>query len=87
MYEVVLHPDAEALYIKLDRATAKKVARCFIHLEQNPRIHPNIKPLKGDFASIYRFRTGDYRVLYTIDDGIQIVSILTIKHRSEAYDS
>jgi mRNA interferase RelE/StbE len=87
MYEVVLHPDAEALYVKLDRATAKKVARCFIHLEQNPRIHPNIKPLKGDFASIYRFRTGDYRVLYTIDDDTQIVFILTIKHRSEAYDS
>ncbi|MBW4417942.1 MAG: type II toxin-antitoxin system RelE/ParE family toxin [Myxacorys californica WJT36-NPBG1] len=86
MYEVVLSANAEALYIKLDLATAKKVSRCFIHLEQNPRIHPNIKPLKGDFSGIYRFRTGDYRVLYAIDDETKIVSILTIKHRSEAYD-
>lgn len=87
MFEVVLHPTAQSLYLKLDRATAKKVARCFQHLEQSPRSHPNIKPLKGDFAGFYRFRTGDYRVLYTIDDNAQIVSILTIKHRSEAYDS
>jgi mRNA interferase RelE/StbE len=72
MYEVVLSSDAEALYAKLDQATAKKVSRCFIHLEQNPHIHPNIKPL-----------TGDYCVLYTIDDETKIVSILTIKHRSD----
>jgi hypothetical protein len=34
MYEVLLHPDAEKVYLNADRALAKKIARCFQQLEQ-----------------------------------------------------
>ncbi len=37
-------------------------------VEQNPRQHPNIKALKGELAGRYRYRVGDYRVIYRIDD-------------------
>lgn len=46
MYEVLLHPDAEEVYIKADKALAKKIARCLEQLEQTPRSHPNIKASK-----------------------------------------
>ncbi|NQZ63038.1 type II toxin-antitoxin system RelE/ParE family toxin, partial [Crocosphaera sp.] len=42
-------------------------------------------PLKGEFAGKYRFRVGDYRVIYTIDDQKSEVIILLIIHRSQAY--
>jgi mRNA interferase RelE/StbE len=29
MYEVLLHPDAQEIYINADNALAKKIARCF----------------------------------------------------------
>jgi len=43
MYEVVLHPDAQKVYINADKALAKKIARCLQQLEQTPRI-PTSKP-------------------------------------------
>ena len=33
----------------------------------------------------YRIRTGDFRILYRIDDGAKEVIIYRIKHRREAY--
>lgn len=43
MYEVLLHPDAQKVYVNADKALGKKIARCFEQLEQTPRSHPNIK--------------------------------------------
>ncbi len=45
MYEVLLHPDAQSVYVKADRALAKKIARCLEQLEQTPLLHPNVKAL------------------------------------------
>jgi mRNA interferase RelE/StbE len=84
MYEVLLHPDAQKAYIKADKALAKKIARCLEHLEQNPRTHPNIKALKGDYSGYYRYRIGDYRVIYSINDKlVQVLlwrSLIVVKH-------
>ncbi len=71
----------------VDKALAKKIARCLELLQQNPRFHPNIKPLKGNYSGYYRFRVGDYRVIYSIDDETMQVLVDTIAHRSEVYDS
>ncbi|MEH2270234.1 MAG: type II toxin-antitoxin system RelE/ParE family toxin [Nostoc sp.] len=86
MYNVVLSAKAEEIYATADQALAKKVARCFEQLEQNPRFHPNVKPLKGDFAGYYRYRVGDYRVIYQVDDATNQVMVTNIAHRREAYE-
>jgi mRNA interferase RelE/StbE len=85
MYEVLLHPNAQNVYANADKALAKKIARCFQQLEQNPRTHPNIKALKGDLAGLYRYRIGDYRVIYSIEDEVVRVFVVAIAHRSEVY--
>jgi mRNA interferase RelE/StbE len=54
-------------------------------LKIHPRSHPNIKPLKGDLAGYYRYRVGDYRVVYDIDDETMQVVIVIIRHRGEVY--
>ncbi len=86
MYELVLSAEAQKIYASADQALAKKIARCFEQLEQFPRYHPNIKPLKGDFAGYYRYRIGDYRVIYQVDDETNQVLVSTIVHRREAYE-
>jgi mRNA interferase RelE/StbE len=86
MYEVLLHPDAQKVYVNADKALAKKIARCLGQLEQNPRTHPNIKALKGDYASYYRYRIGDYRVIYSVNDKLVQVLVVAIAHRSEVYE-
>ena len=59
MYEVVLSAKAQKIYASADQSLAKKIARCFEQLEQSRRYHPNIKPLKGEFARYYRDRISD----------------------------
>ena len=86
MYEVLLHPDAQKVYAKADQALAKKIARCLQQLEQTPRSHPNIKALKGPYAGYYRYRVGDYRIIYSINDASVQVFVIAIAHRSKAYD-
>jgi mRNA interferase RelE/StbE len=86
MYEVLLHPDAQKVYTSADKALAKKIARCLQQLEQNPRFHPNIKALKGEYSGYYRYRIGDYRVIYSIQDDLVQVFVVAIAHRSEAYE-
>jgi mRNA interferase RelE/StbE len=80
MYEVLLHPDAQAVYVNADKALAKKISRCLQQLAQTPLLHPNIKALKGDYA-------GDYRVIYSVDEEVVKVLVLTIVKRGEAYES
>ena len=87
MYEVVLHPNAQEFYLRADKALAKKISRCLEQLEQNPRFHPNIKVLKGDLAGYYRYRIGDYRVIYSIDDQVLVVAVIEIAHRKGVYDA
>ena len=86
MYEVVLSTEAQKIYASADQALAKKIARCFEQLEQSPRYHPNIKPLKGDLAAYYRYRIGNYRVIYQVDDETNQVLVTTIVHHTEAYE-
>ena len=86
MYEVLLHPDAQDVYINADKALAKKIARCLQQLEQTPLFHPNIKTLNGNYAGYYRYRIGDYRVIYSVDDEIVQVFVVAIVSRGEAYE-
>jgi len=43
------------------------------------------KKLKG-YKDQWRIRIGDWRVLYIIDDGANLVSITRIAHRREVYE-
>jgi len=54
-------------------------------LRKNPFFGPNIKKLKGKLSDIYRYRLGNYRLFYTVDQGKVIVYILDIKDRKDAY--
>ena len=86
MYKVRLSIEAEKVFAKSDRALAKKLARCFRNLENSPRFHPNIKPLKGSYSGYYRYRVGDYRVVYSIEDELVVVNLILIAHRSKVYE-
>ena len=86
MYKVVLLPKAEKTFARADTALAKKLARGFASLEVNPSQHPNIKPLVGPLKGLFRFRVGDYRIVYQIDADSEVVYVVRIAHRKGAYD-
>jgi len=54
-------------------------------LKNNPFFGINIKKLKGKYKDMYRFRIGDYRIFYKVDDSNKIVFIIDIENRQDAY--
>jgi mRNA interferase RelE/StbE len=51
-------------------------------LSANPRPHGCVK-LTG--RSGLRIRVGDYRVIYEVDDGQRVVTVLHVGHRRDVY--
>jgi mRNA interferase RelE/StbE len=41
------------------------------------------EPLSGEFTSTYKFRVGDWRIVYTLQD--ERILILAVGHRREIY--
>jgi mRNA interferase RelE/StbE len=85
MYEVILSPEAQAFFATADKPLAGKLSRCFAELEREPRSRNNIKRLKGKLAGLSRYRVGDWRVIFRIDDDRNRVVVLSIANRREVY--
>lgn len=52
-------------------------------LAEEPR-QSGVQKLTGE-ENLYRARTGDYRVIYSIDDTERVVLVLKVGHRGEVY--
>jgi mRNA interferase RelE/StbE len=85
MYELVFSRSAARFYEKADSRLARRLNRCFEQLQQNPYEHPNIKRLSRPLSAYYRYRLGDWRVVYQVDDAGKTIIIAIIAHRSQAY--
>ena len=85
-FEVVLSPTASEFYAAAARPLALKLARCFCRLETAPRQGNNVKRLQGEWSGYLRYRVGDWRVIYRVDDDVSRVNVLLIAHRREVYE-
>lgn len=82
MYEIFLLP---AVQKDLDKLKAPVFGRV---LEKIRALSEDARPpgcLKLTDEDGYRIRTGDYRILYRIDDSSKRIYIYRIKHRKDAY--
>ncbi len=86
MHRVVLLPQAEKTFARADVPLARKLARAFKVLENNPWQHANITALVGPLKGWFRFRVGDHRIVYQIDSVAKTVYVARIGHRKEAYE-
>lgn len=54
-------------------------------ISKQPHFGPNIKKLKGEYSPFLRYRFGDYRLTYSIDESRQTVILLSVSDRKDAY--
>jgi mRNA interferase RelE/StbE len=52
-------------------------------LGENPRPHGCLKMEGGE--GLWRVRLGDYRMIYTIDDSLEVIEVRIVAHRREVY--
>jgi len=71
---------------ELEALDASPVGRIFPKIEalaREPRPRGCRKLHGGE--DLWRIRIGDYRVIYAMYDEEQVVDVITVRHRSEAY--
>ena len=82
MYKIQLISAARKDLDCLEKKIFLQIKEKMLSLVGNPRAHGSVK-LTGEEG--YRLRSGDYRILYRIDDKSKVVYIYRVKHRREVY--
>ena len=83
LYTVSFRRSAEKDLRKLDAAIQRRVLRLVEGLSGEPRPRGCRKLQGGEHA--FRIRLGNYRVIYTVGDGVRIVTVEHIRHRRDVY--
>ena len=82
MYELFVLPPALKDLDKLEVSAFDRILRKIRALAKDAR-PPGCLKLTGDDG--YRVRSGDYRILFRIDDASKRIFIYRVKHRKDVY--
>ena len=80
MYRIIIKKPAKKFIDKLPLNEKRRVVEAIERLPEGE----DIKRLKGH-ADLLRLRVGDYRIIYTVDNGELIVCIIDAGNRGEIY--
>ncbi|HEU4346847.1 MAG TPA: type II toxin-antitoxin system RelE/ParE family toxin [Actinoplanes sp.] len=83
-YEIEWTASALRELRKLDKPIARRIVRAVTALSRDPRPAAS-RALVGQPAGVLRIRVGDHRVIYHVDDGVLLVTIVRAAHRREVH--
>jgi mRNA interferase RelE/StbE len=86
VWTIEISRTAERQINKLDASTQKSIVRFLrerLKTAENPRQWG--KPLQGDKRGLWRYRTGDFRLICDIQDEKITVLVLEVAHRKDVY--
>jgi len=75
MYKIELSRKAARFYQKAEKTIFKRLNIAFSKLAEDPIQQYNIKKLSSELKGSCRFRLGDIRIIYSVDDEKRIVYI------------
>ena len=86
-WRIEIKPSAEKQYLKLDKKIRKRVKDVLLDLEaqENPLLHPRIRPLTGKLKGDFRVRVGDWRILLTPDRDQKVLQVYAFLPWSAGY--
>ena len=81
-YRIELRPAAVRALKHIDHHDRDRIRGAIALLGEDPR-PPGAKALQGRPG--LRVRVGNYRIIYTIQDDVLLVVVVTLGHRSDVY--
>lgn len=84
-YAIDVRPRARRSLRQLDPPVRTAIAQVIDGLAADPR-PPGVMPLTGHRPYL-RVRSGDYRVIYSVDDRARVVTVAAVGHPREIYRS
>jgi mRNA interferase RelE/StbE len=86
-YQIAETRTFEKVKKKIDKKLYLKIKNfVYPQLRKNPFFGSNIKKLKDDLEGYYRYRIGNYRLFYLVENDKLIIVVVDFKHRQQAYD-
>lgn len=82
-YTVEVRPAVRKALRKLSADVRKDVLAVMRGLAEDPR-PPGARALQGQRPYL-RVRSGDYRVIYAVDDAARLVTVAVVGHRRDVY--
>jgi mRNA interferase RelE/StbE len=82
-YSVTFARSARKELQALERPLALRILSAVESLADDPR-PSGCRKIRGSKA-LWRIRIGDYRVVYSVDDTREVVDIVAVRHRGDAY--
>jgi mRNA interferase RelE/StbE len=83
-YRVEVAPAALRQIRKLDSAAKRRVQAAIELLARQPRPYGATRLVGGEGE--WRVRTGDYRIIYEIQDNVLLVLVVAVGHRRDIYE-
>ncbi|MEY3868462.1 MAG: hypothetical protein RLZZ338_2353 [Cyanobacteriota bacterium] len=84
-YEVELTAEAMVNQERLSQAVRERIGNKINWLAENfEQITP--MPLSANLAGFFKLRVGDYRVIYSFNENLGVITIHQMGHRREIYD-
>jgi mRNA interferase RelE/StbE len=86
-WTVEYDPRVEKDLNAIDRAMQREILEYMdtrIATDEDPRRFG--KPLRYELRGVWRYRVRDYRIICDIREQTRVVFVLTVKHRSTAYE-
>ncbi|MBU5463340.1 type II toxin-antitoxin system RelE family toxin [Anaerotignum sp. MSJ-24] len=81
MYKIIIKKKAKKFIDKLPMPTKKRIIEAINLLPYGS----DIKQMKGH-DDLFRLRVGDYRIIYTVDNGELIVYVIGAGNRGQIYN-
>jgi mRNA interferase RelE/StbE len=81
-YRITIKKSAAKELESLPKKDLRRIIKHIRALVDNPRPHGSKKLSRKEQ---YRFRQGDYRIVYSIEDKDSLIDIFKIGHRREIY--
>jgi mRNA interferase RelE/StbE len=82
-YKLEVTPRFDSEFLKLPMSIRLRISTKIDELETTPYSN---KALHGDMTGLFSLRVGDYRVIYSVNEVVKRILLLSVKHRKHAYD-
>ncbi|KKQ99039.1 MAG: hypothetical protein UT26_C0058G0009 [Microgenomates group bacterium GW2011_GWC1_39_12] len=79
---VIIDRDADKHFLKLPRSTQQRALRAYDIIKLNPIT--GVK-LHGELKGYFKYRLGNYRIIYSFDSKSSTVKVVAIEHRQGVY--
>jgi mRNA interferase RelE/StbE len=85
MYQIMFVSGLDKELKKIPKADQKRILNKVETLAENP-FPSGYKPLQGQLSGYYRIRSGDYRIVYSVNKEKVTILILKIGQRGSIYE-